>query len=196
MNAEERVLKQKIVEASAALLRHKANLKFASLPAPQKRIAVAQDVLAMLALPFKKRPSVASTYVDVHIEGDVTQETLCTNPSACTVCGIGSLMLAHFRMFDNVPGNNAMEDLGFMSISERLGGYFSNKQLAVIEAAFEGDCYINLDRYYEITPKMENSVEKWASYHPKNRTLRLRAIMQNLIRNGGTFKIEQGPHTA
>jgi hypothetical protein len=193
MNAETRILKKQIAAAKATLARHTANLKFAVLPPAQKRIAIARDVLAMLVLPKGKRPRIDSTYMDVNVRDEAfTQETLCTNPSACTVCGIGSLMLAHFRMFDNVPRVEDVEMLMFADIADRLRGYFSKKQLACIEAAFEGKI-MSLDDYYILTPKLREALNTWNDYVHRNPTQRLRKIMENLIENGGTFDIYQTP---
>lgn len=195
MTKEEKSLLKAIAVSKAAIAQHKANLRFARLPEAKMRVAIAEDVLAVIAMPPSKRPRFSSSYIDLG-GASGTQKQLCTDLSGCTVCGIGSLMLAHLRMFDDVPDRNHLDNNGFNDIAERLKGCFSRHQLGLIEAAFEGEAALNLMDDYDVDDDTHDAIRKWGEFSDsKSRAKCLREIMLNIIRNKGTFEISQLPGT-
>lgn len=190
-NAELKNMNQSIKELKDKLALAKANLRFAALPAPAKRVAVMRDVLELLAAPKRKRINIEpGTYCNIAMgiespESVDLQSVVVSNPSACTVCGIGAIFLAHARLFDSVRVDIFYGDLreDAEKIIDTLSGYFSEKQLRLIETAFEGRRVLANDEY-------DADGDKWVRKY-SDPTKRLRAICQNVIDNKGTFVITQ-----
>lgn len=190
-NNELKNMNQNIKELKAKLVLAKANLRFAALPAPAKRVAVMKDVLELLAAPASKRIQIEpGTYcsLDMGVDSPESvdlQSVVVSNPSACTVCGIGAIFLAHARLFDSVRVDADYAGLGAGDdkIIDTLSGYFSEKQLRLIEIAFEGRNIFADDDY-------DANGAKWVRKY-SDPTKRLQAICQNVIDNKGTFVINQ-----
>ena len=174
----------------------------------ERRIAVAKD---FLAITDPDRPAAESAvrlargygyftadlgrYVRIGVE---LQPLL--PASKCTVCAIGALFLCHVRLFDR----HTTDEAGITQyrtrgeIVDALAETFDPHQLDLIEAAFEGTTIhacadwpaedypilqaaagfaeaLDLDPYVDD----DEQAEKLA-----------RAIMQNVIANGGVFTVE------
>lgn len=98
----------------------------------------------------------------------------------CPSCALGNLFLSHIRLFNNV--NLAYSAYERNTVASKLEQYFSQKQLDMIECAFEGkDVCGRLFNYEE--------KEKCKTYYLRysDEKKRLRAILINIIKNKGTF---------
>lgn len=167
----------------------RANERFNKMTMPQKAVAVAKDVIAQL----KNKRYQATT--SVYITNVVTPE-VCNSPSAavlgskdisCNVCARGSMIVSAARLFnqcslkshrDDVPGpvnrwNSGLdrEHCTFRQIEQSI---FTREQVAMIEAAFE--CW------YADYPECGKFGGKY-----NNPTDRMIAIMENIVKNKGTF---------
>jgi len=103
----------------------------------------------------------------------------------CKCCALGSIFLSTARIFDNMKvdmgtdcPSAVFEDLG----SSPLSNYFLIAQLELIESCFEGG-----DGMY--SPDEDESWTLAVGYKQQypNATKRLTAIMENILRNKGTF---------
>ena len=98
----------------------------------------------------------------------------------CEVCALGGMMFSFIRLFDDVPMKKMMHwdaiNCGREYIASKLHRYFTPDQLYQIERAFEhGNGLKDKFNSYGYDGEEEND---------KNR---LRAIMLNVVRNGGKF---------
>ena len=115
----------------------------------------------------------------------------------CRVCGIGACFVAGIRRLDNLtlkdlttPRNHW--GLNFDSaMRQYLGKWFSQKQLAMIEAAFEiSDRLCDRAELSSNDPDIRRSVtwgQRFGWSRQENQEERLRGIMQNIIENDGEF---------
>jgi hypothetical protein len=191
----------------------------ARLPRSKKgmRIAIAMDVIAQLK--DKENPLEAQTgsYISV---GDIESAIITPKRSyeiskiipkirqTCTVCALGSLLLAEIAMNNEFKCKlNDLDNKFLSSIDKRLIKYFDRRQLALIEVAFEleshlydlctifevdedydydyynGDCDIS---EYVIDKEYHRAVRFGEKYSDDSK--RLMAIMKNIVKNEGTFK--------
>jgi hypothetical protein len=167
---------------------------FSKLTRAQKRVRIAQDVLAQLEsgeisathgiyLENKNRNKMVAKNAD----GD-TELCDILNSTQCRVCGIGALFVGAVKLADRLK----IRDLNRKSSSDYGRGYdvrqlwsddirsylhrfFSKDQVAAIEAAFERGVVEHVAARV-FAPKVKGA---------KNR---MRLIMENIIVNGGTFK--------
>lgn len=97
---------------------------------------------------------------------------------ACRVCAIGSCFLARVYRKNEAP----LEDFSRAEMQDALAGVFSENQLALIETAFEMSfSYQNANTGEDAW----NAIEFGRKYATEKG--RLRAIMNNIIANGGEF---------
>lgn len=150
----------------------KANATFSRLGKRAKRVAIAKDVLKWLRTRRLKAQS--GTY----LEGEQGEK--------CTACALGAVFvctaaLASTVKFDDTYGNHPGTNSQHMR--QQLAPYFSDEQLRLIEVAFEKDpSHANDD-----SAKASVAAAKY------NRRIRgdkkgMKRIMQNIIKNEGTFK--------
>lgn len=157
----------------------------------EKRVLIAKDVLDQLKSGRIKATRWYFFYLgdeenDQH-DGKSLQRTFIENSiPACHCCGVGALMVS-CTLFNNKQKIGDIElggDLGIaikneVPIPNGLNAFFETDQLSLVEQAFEcGDGEFGYD-------------SGRAVYFGKqylNSTVRLRAIMQNIIQNNGTFK--------
>ncbi len=148
-------------------------------PKAQKRIAIAQDVLALLkAKRLQTRKGVYNVFHDVPVDlaGKSLQEhlkVLVTPKKPCEVCALGALFLGAVDLYNQADIPQPEES--FSSVREEtLALYFTRKELETIEGAFEGWDYWGCMSFYKAHP---------------NPTERLQAICLNMIENNGEFKL-------
>ena len=158
----------------------KRNAAFEALPANEKRVLIARDVIAQLAI--GKLEAQSGTYVEtdatVKKASQDLQVLLKPKDVSCTVCGIGALFVCGVQRGNDLKASSVhlFEDdnvnVGGFQAYAYLRRYFSNSQLKMIEAAFE----------------------QWAhdkggdfAYYVEDDETRLRLIMENIILNNGTF---------
>ena len=148
-----------------------------------QRIQIAKDVITWVkagkvrvsaSTGYVSRPLGNDTWFDGTAEPVDAREALCAVEGACTVCARGALLLAMVDRFD-VLKIGALSDLGDEA-GYTDGGYLDrlfSRDKEEIEAAFEGFA----------------SNTKWVEAIP-NASDRIIAIMRNIIRNKGRFKID------
>jgi hypothetical protein len=151
----------------------------------QKRVAIAKDVLKQL----KALNVVKGTYLRNYglqlPRNDQAKQHINQISRGCEVCALGACFLSHIRLFNEVDVGTLAGRCGetvncvFAGsdlIDAELHKYFTYDQLLLIEAAFEGwtgEGYEARD-FYDKHPD------------PKER---LQAIMQNIVKNNGEFKL-------
>jgi len=188
----------KIKKVTAATLK-KRNAAFKAMKPAQQRVAIAEDVIALIkAETFLAKGANAYEELSDIIEGepdDDIQTVLNDNIegiSRCRVCAIGAVMVSKIRLgndctFEQMGENN---DENMLS---NLKGIFSNKQLRLMEAAFESidsnlneDCHQDNNIWGNLKPRYQRAIE-FNKEGVDGNTL-LTAIMNNVIKNKGTFK--------
>lgn len=171
----------------------------------EMRVAIAKDVLKQLAankivasqgvwLKDSKLSDLPAYANERYNKEGIKKLDVCEYVNAinkCRVCALGSIFLSSVKLYNNVymsstkdpeiEAANFFEDLS----SSPLKRYFSANQLRYIEATFEG-----LDGvHHPNTFKEENYARAFHDLFPSTAE-RLKAIMQNIIENNGTFKPE------
>jgi hypothetical protein len=165
----------------------------------EKRVAVAKDVLAQLA--DKKHGYVATpghyitprfTLGENEVLPDGLREALpFIQSEPCEVCGLGSLILSKARLYNKMDVDDVLKEDSFFTGKFIFSGgqdslledLFSITQITMIEDAFEqtetgwyGNCSES---------KRLKAVEFGKRFDETEE--RLRAIMQNIIDNNGSF---------
>lgn len=195
-------------------------VKFSSLSAPQRRVAIAKDVIAGLKakrLLAEQRVYCSTGYDNVGIlpkKGDVELADVLINVPQCEVCAKGAMFIAAVEKFDKLKlgvnevtegdyygwgDNEDEEDDGkdtaeqnfnleiiddHHKICDHLTNYFTQTQLDLIELAFEGD---KGDFYVSEASEEENTIAGLYIERYPDTTKRMVAIMNNIIKNNGTF---------
>lgn len=154
----------------------------------QMRVLIAKDVLELLA--EEKLIASPGTYLRTGMdiqESWVTRdaqvgEKLLKKP--CEVCAMGAMFVAEVVRNDKLGFKQLSEEtnvntgsplnLGRHLMDDRLEQFFPKQELCEIEAYFERD-HQQVDGVF------------WIDTYPEARR-RLRAIMQNIVRNKGAFK--------
>ena len=140
-----------------------SNAAFRKAGKAAKRVMITQDVIAFVKA--DKLLATTGTYCAPMTTEDEPY-------ASCKVCGVGSLLVAAtYRKGAAIKPDD--------DVFDRLRPWFSEKQLLLIEEAFEcwedfaTGCWGNAGGSY------------WpASYTPQQRLL---SIMRNIVRNGGKF---------
>lgn len=182
------------------------------LTASEKRVLIAKDTVKWLnadkikatkgtycKLTFSKEKLIQNKEkLDVILKGQVIKP--------CKVCGLGGMFYSMVRRFDNITvdvdhtfyGKYFIRHLeyGNDTIYSQLGKYFSKDQLELIESAFEQrDMFAHQDLPDNYNSKYNlnkiNTVIRATNFGLKFNAIenkaRLRAIMNNIIRNDGVF---------
>lgn len=165
----------------------------------EKRVAIAKDVLHQLDL--KKLIPAPGVYVRAGSPWKKKAEKETAPPAKeCTVCALGAL-------FVSLPENKPLTYEALQSRvhrgpyvqevwREQLRAIFTPQQLSLIESAFEESDFIDLEDTRSMTlighsPVLRRAMG-FAEQHCPNggepSEQLLRAIMQNIIDNKGTFK--------
>ena len=157
--------------------------EFATQPAKCQRIAIARDLIERVK---QKKLRVAQSFW-VHFDGlqEVPEGDLCSlaDKEPCQVCALGGLFMEtlykHGSLLNNIlqPYNGGY-GIDLKRIRSSLDDIFSDKQLKLIECAFEkGDGW-----YGYVTSEARDFGRRY-----KNDDERLIAIMENLVFNCGTY---------
>lgn len=188
--------------------------EFQSLSPAEKRVAIAKDVLQQVKL----NKYVPQTNVWVYLlEGvPITSKTInmslqkLLKKHECEVCAIGGLIASSIRLgnelsvmdcldqevsiYDKSIINNKINNSFNFNFSEihyvnknvakHLKKYFSPSQIKLMEVAFEGtNGYFG----FSLTVKEQRALDFYETY-VESEEYRLCAIMENVIKNNGTFK--------
>lgn len=176
--------------------------KLEEMSREEAAVAIAEDVLKHLdAMDITQQTYVSGVFpVDTatltkDTQLQTVQDEILRN---CGVCALGACFLSHIRLFDNITLNDIgygnlpayivddseLElDVGFRPVFDTLAQYFDKDNLALIETAFE--CSAGF--WDGEVPKGEAAELFGRAYRkPKDR---VRAIMENIIKNRGMFVI-------
>ena len=176
---------------------NKLNAEFKKATKAQKRVMIAQDVLAQLKA--KRYVAESGCWVQANYNSAVPLADIKYKDSvqdlfaektieSCNVCALGGL----FMSCTNFNNNTLLEDLDDVSedlgnlideeekLSNKLNKIFSTSQLKLIEVYFEGnDGYFYENREYD-------TVKAFYIKYPSDKK-RLQLIMENIVENEGTF---------
>jgi len=192
-------MSSKIDKINAAI--EKTNSNFRKATKAQKRVLIAQDVLAQI----KAKRYVAESGIWVAPHFSVNVETVVHESAqklfaekvitTCNVCALGGM----FMSCTNLNNNTTVEqlersaDLGEsvdcgIKLSNGLNQIFSKKQLMLVETYFEvGDGWFGEKGYTgESNGEDQYHVEAFYDKYPDEGD-RLKEIMKNIIANDGTF---------
>jgi hypothetical protein len=173
------------------------NAEFKKANKAQKRVMIAQDVLAQLKA--KRYVAESGCWVRIHYspatvaETDSVQELFVEKKiESCNVCALGGL----FMSCTNFNNNTLLKDLDSVSeylgslvdegkkLSNKLNSIFTTNQLKLIESYFEANDGFFRD-YYE-----GDRIEAFYNKYPSEKK-RLQLIMENIVENDGTFVPEK-----
>lgn len=186
------------------------------------RVEVARDVIAALN---SKRIIADSTYMRVHKHHDADyykqfpevtlnkkkREKLNNQyrtPKLCQACGVGALFIAAVDRFDKLQvkdlytvnsfhGYTVTPELDVPDMVPYLEKWFSTRQLALIEIAFEGDEIGDIDDPSEAaTERAKRFHSRMSRQHtelnpltrPSGPEYTMRQIMENIIKHRGEFR--------
>lgn len=185
------------------------NAAFDAMTPEQKRVAIARDVLEWLRI--GKIVPEPGTYLTVHNTAgqrvDIGMDPGPINGHKCTACALGAIFACATERTDLTIGGVNRAGNWPDAARAQLGPYFDLDQLKLIESAFEdyGGFYLDgTPRGREDHQMAYRAVRfgvKVGDAHPcfegryVDRSMRrqrspdriLRAIMQNIIDNNGTF---------
>ena len=155
-------------------------------------VAIAQDVLAQIRLKrFKATPG---TYVEVQFEEEdddkyaaamsasFQQYFKANKKTKCQVCALGAAFVSLVNIENKCSVENMMYNL--KDLFERLERHFGQLNMGLMECAFERSSSNSRSYEYELI----DMAVKWGSQYDDD-TERLQAIMRNVIRNNGDFKL-------
>lgn len=125
---------------------------FETLTSAEKRVAIAKDVLAQLAL--EKIVPHRGTYLEIVLEDDKEfspdaqlGEFVTSNKVDCTACAVGSLLISTARLADKLQLNSLTDEqlidsditlcMGRAECYEYLETFFDSDQLQAMEDMFE-----------------------------------------------------------
>jgi hypothetical protein len=175
-------------------------LDITTLTPEQVRVEVAKDVIASLIID-KITPDAGTygslTFVEpLPANENVSLREKIPSMKACSVCAMGSLMMAFVSRFNNFSVHTyGTNHVGFTSdsIRQTLSPYFTSEQLSLMEKAY-GDFTFSILLTQEQVSKAHNFFVKENDGHDasyENNYVRgkerLVAIMQNIVDNDGTF---------
>lgn len=164
-------------------------------------VKVARDVLAQLRL--KRYKAKERVYVDVNLDidlGDLTFEESdkLTDESfqayfkkhkkvTCDVCALGSCFVSLVNIKNKCDVGEMINDDTAMDLTfERLIPVFGRENMSLMESAFECEKMDHTD--CSLSNEMLVAAGDWGNKY-KDANERLRAIMLNVIRNKGDFKL-------
>jgi len=151
----------------------------------EKRVAIAKDVISKLNKKrYEAEQGVYCAAKDIiWPEDEHTEIQTMLKGKKCNVCALGSLFVSAIDKYDKLM----FDDPTFDGINSRndtyLKRFFSGPQLDLMESAFERD-HMGVDSY-DYTPTKTAAVAFGCRYDFPD--ARLRAIMNNVIRNDGKF---------
>lgn len=163
------------------------------MSAAQKRVAIAEDVVARILL-GKNQPEhmtfgqIPGLKDDENGECIVDQKVLLSKEVAdkkCTACAVGMGVISGMRLFNKVEVDQSTDDFD----TEKLENWFSPSQVAMIELAFEEqDGTSHYGKHADATHgEYHHGAAIAFGLQFKNAKQRALAIWENVIRNNGEF---------
>lgn len=172
------------------------NAEFKKATKSQKRVMIAQDVLAQLKA--KRYIPESGVWVEPRYksgkmgnEEESVQKLFAEkNITKCNVCALGAMFMSCTNMNNNTTVDDLDDECTGMlgdlisdnyKLSNGLNRIFTYQQLALIETYFE-----NGDGYFQHQDIDYDHLDKFSVTY--NEDERLEQIMKNIIENQGTFK--------
>ena len=186
----------------------KANARFARLSKPKQRISIAKDVIKHLD--SKRIVAQGGTYFAItpaaNAEPGVElQGILLADTVPCHACALGGMFYASVVKADQctlpeplIEGEEI--ELSHTIIRKNLSKYFSDKQMAFIESAFEESemnygqtkasekAVIQASKFFSDDKGLAAIRGRGINRYQRQDSYKLRKIMKNVIKNKGTFK--------
>lgn len=168
----------------------------------QKRVLIAQDVIAQIELkryrpelgtwvePWAANGNYVNTIAEFGENASIRELFLSDKIAACDCCALGAMFMSCTLYNNKTTAEQFESETGWElaelvpergTISNGLNTFFSPAQLKLIEAAFEG----NAGAFHAPETKSAAVEKFYAEYEPEERMI---AIMENIIKNNGTFK--------
>jgi hypothetical protein len=171
------------------------NNKFNSLSKAEKRVLIAKDVIAMVNA--GKRQPITSFYLRINNSWDFSNNDSVqkiVDDISCYCCALGACLLSTIKYVNSVEFHELdIINSDSSEIWRLLKSLFTPKQMLLIEYAFEskesGD-RVGEDSFKQtLTEKeVELSIKFGKRYfYSKDRLI---AIMENIIKNKGTFRVK------
>lgn len=175
----------------------------------EKRVEIAKDVLKQIKA-NKYKPTRGVWFMDSTEKGlddflfygteqciDAKKDVVEKLVGTCKVCALGSLFISAIDKYNHtkLDRDSGCDAEVFTSIDEKnpLTKWFTARQLLLIENTFENLCgawypkvVLNDKEWRDWYDKVVPAINKYNSKYP-NLIDRLKAIMNNIIRNKGTF---------
>ena len=176
------------------------NAEFKKATKAQKRVMIAQDVLAQLKAKryvaesgcwVQPNYNPTNTWADKYTES-VQELFLEKKIESCNVCALGGL----FMSCTNFNNNTLLKDLDDVSynlgalvddkekLSNKLNSIFTTNQLKLIESYFEAN-----DGFFQDSDE-DDRIEAFCDKYTSDKK-RLQLIMENIVENNGTFVPEK-----
>jgi hypothetical protein len=188
------------------------NAEFEQANQNRKRVMLAEDVLQRIAL----GQMIPTNYTGVAIfefddAGDIDYDQQCTindqiderkrvsikktldTGIQCKVCAKGGLFVSYIARVNKMTWASWVNDTTHTTASmKKLRQIFSEKQLAMIEGAYEGDVLIEKDVKGRkmFTDDEETIISVFRNEYNNDPIQTLHAICENIIENNGTFVLE------
>ena len=178
----------------------KTNKKFKNATKAQKRVMIAKDVLEQIKT--NRYLAESGTWVEPNFSTNSSYCDICDSPEisiqdifkdktieSCTVCALGGLFMSCINLNNNTTlkdFDEEYDDLGALidgnkKLSNNLNRIFTRDQLILIEQYFEeGGGYFYRDDDCDL-------LDSFVDAYPDGQD-RLKAIMENIVENKGTFK--------
>jgi len=129
------------------------------------------------------------TYTDINLNQSFQKFFKQNKEATCEVCALGSAF-ASLVNIENKCSIVQIQDPENLFV--RLSKYFGNENIVLMESAFECDKLNNInhrsDESFYIDDDLLGLAAEWGKRYIDD-TQRLRAIMFNVIRNNGDFKL-------
>jgi len=194
-------MKKKLTPAQVSAIIKRKNKTFKKLTKPQKRVAIAKDVLKQIKdkslIPDRYNYLIPASSFNFYESGGEELSTVLYNES-CRVCALGSVFACIIKKEnDFIIPNQSLRlegDKYGADLRRRVRKYFSSLQMAMIESAYMRSAgyfiYEKIDRDKHLN--IMNICEDYRSANNVNSCMynkkALNLIMQNIIDNKGTFK--------
>ena len=178
----------------------KNNVAFDKATPNQQRVMIAQDVLDQIKA--KRYVAESGTWVDAYYNDDDIKKTDSVQKlfaehkiESCRVCALGGLFMSctnlnnnvSVKTLENITGVTDCQNLGQRISNNKklpngLNRIFSKEQLILIETYFEANSGWFIDRSTSDTTSPDDFYDAYPDAYD-----RLVEIMENIIKNDGTF---------
>lgn len=195
----------------------KSNAEFAKLTPAQRRVVIAQDVLAQMSSgQIVAEEGVWANFKNaIPNKPELELQDFLNEQKSCNVCGLGSLFVCAVKRFNNLKISKVIEgknedvcnndvqgtcrkQITVTTTLSYLKGFFSENQLQTIEAAFEqgngwfdhhdaaNASIVGGEYFSDLSNQLSDIGEDLLTAE-----LKMKLIMQNIIKNKGTFKTDK-----